>query len=346
MTAAYEEREPDQLPGVAPPEFAAGLFGHKAVLATLLERLAARRLPGGVLLHGPRGIGKATLAFAFAREVFAATGDEMPEHVAAQVAAGAYPNLFVLRRALKDTGKGFDTAIKADAVRQLIEQMHRTRGRAGHRIAILDAIDDCNAASANALLKILEEPPADTTFLLVSHRPGALLPTIRSRCVELAMRPLPDDDVRAVLRSAAGDTNPDQLSNAAALAAGSPRRALEALQLGSTDLLEALRSWLASPGAQPPAARLALADGLAADKDSAQMRFAREMLFDWLAAEAREAAIAGERQRLASATELWEKAGLSLADADDYNLDIRQTLVALFDAIRRHAATAVPAEPR
>lgn len=346
MTTAYEEREPDQLPGIAPPEFARGVSGHQAVLATLRERLAAGRLPGGVLLHGPRGIGKATLAFSFAREVFTATGDETTEHITAQVAAGAYPNLFVLRRAPKDNGKGFDTAIKADAVRLLIEQMHRTRGRAGHRIAILDSIDDCNTNSANALLKILEEPPADTTFFLVSHRPGALLPTIRSRCVELAMRPLAEEDVRAVLASAAPEAGAAELSELLPLANGIPRRGLEALQIGSTDTLGALRSWLSAPSRQPPAARLALADALAADKDGAQMRFAREMLFDWLAAEARSAAVAGERQRLASATELWEKAGLSLADADAYNLDIRQTLVALFDAIRRHVATVDPAEPR
>lgn len=339
MTAAYEEREPDQLPGVAPPEYTTELRGHVAALATLRERLTAGRLPGGVLLHGPRGIGKATLAFAFAREVFTATGDETAAHVSAQVAAGAYPNLFVLRRAPKDSGKGFDTVIKADAVRALIEQMHRTRGRAGHRIAILDAIDDCNTASSNALLKILEEPPADTTFLLVSHRPGALLPTIRSRCIELALRPLADVDVRAVLEASGTETDPDTIDRAVALAAGSPRRGLEALQLGSADSLEALRALLSSPASAPPAARIALADALATDKDGAQMRFARELIFDWLADEARNAAISGPRQRLASASELWEKAGQSLADADAYNLDMRQTLVALFDAIRRHCAT-------
>lgn len=338
MTAAYEEREPDQLPGIAPPEYTTDIRGHAAARDTLRERLAAGRLPGGVLLHGPRGIGKATLAFSFAREVFAATGDETVTHVAAQVAAGAYPNLFVLRRAPKDSGKGYDTVIKADAVRTLIEQMHRTRGRSGHRIAILDAIDDCNTASANALLKILEEPPADTTFLLVSHRPGALLPTIRSRCIELALRPLAGPDVRAVLEAAGTETDPGTVERAVTLAAGSPRRGLEALQLGSADALEALRAWLANPAAAPPAARIALADLLAADKDGAQMRFARELIFDWLANEARDAAISGPRQRLASASELWEKAGHSLADADAYNLDMRQTLVALFDAIRRHCA--------
>ena len=139
----------------------------------MLTALDAARLRGGILLHGPRGIGKATLAFDFARAVFARTGDESPDHIAAQVAAGAYPNLRVLRKAVRDTGKGFYTAIRVEEVRGLIGDSRMTRGRAGFRIVIVDSIDDCNPSSANALLKILEEPPAgQTLFLLVSHRPG------------------------------------------------------------------------------------------------------------------------------------------------------------------------------
>ncbi len=86
----------------------------------------------------------------------------------------------------------------------------------------------------------------------------------------------------------------------------------------------------------PVATHLALADALGGERDSAELRFARDIIFDWLAEVARTAAIAGDRRRLASAGELWDKARLSLADADEYNLDMRQTLVALFDAIRKH----------
>ncbi len=119
-------------------------------MATLVERLAAGRLPGGILIHGPRGIGKATLAFDIARRIFAHTGDESPEHIAAQVAAGAYPNLFVMRKAARETGKGYYTAIRVEEVRRFIEELRMTRGRAGHRIALVDPIDDCNDSSANA----------------------------------------------------------------------------------------------------------------------------------------------------------------------------------------------------
>lgn len=341
MSEPAEQREPDQLDGVPLPEYRPDVIGHREAIAGIRALLADARLPGGILLHGPQGIGKATLAFALAREIFARTGDESPAHIAEQVAAGAYPNLRVLRKAPRDTGKGYYTAIRVDEVRDLIDKLHRTRGRAGHRIVIVDAIDDCNPSSANALLKILEEPPPDTLFFLVSHRPGALLPTIKSRCHALALRPLDDADVRTVLQR----TRPgEDVEHAVALAAGRPRRGFEALLLADESALSALGNWLGNPAAPPNAAHVALADVLGADRDGAQGRFAREMVRDWLAAEARSAAIAGApaHRRLASANELWDKAHLMFAEADEYNLDPRQTLVAIFDAIKKHASLIEP----
>lgn len=340
----YPQREPDQLEGVPPPEFQSSVAGHRTPMATLLERLDAGRLPGGILIHGPRGIGKATLAFELARRIFERTGDESATHIAAQVAAGAYPNLFVMRKAARDTGKGYYTVIRVDEVRRFIEEMRMTRGRAGHRIAIVDPIDDANESSANALLKILEEPPADTTFLLISHRPGSLLPTIKSRCFQVALRPIADGDVRTVLERNA--TNPAGIDRAVSLAGGRPRRGFEAMLLTEGGALGLLQAWLANPAGAPPAARLALADALGGDRDSAELRFARDILNDWLADAAKSAAVAGDRVRLASANELWDKAQLSLADADEYNLDMRQTLVAIFDAIRKHQQLSVtPSAP-
>jgi len=338
VTDELEQREPDQLEGVRLPEYQTGLVGHAAARAGLLAQLVEDRLPGGIMIHGPRGIGKATLAFDIAREIFRRTGDEEPSHIRDQVAAGSYPNLRVLRKAARETGKGFYTVIRVEEVRELIERLHRTRGRAGHRVVIVDAIDDCNASSANALLKILEEPPADTLFLLVSHRPGQLLPTIRSRCHQLALRPLSDADVRAVLADGMPDADDGALDRAVALAGGRPRRGFEALLMGDSGSLTALQAWLDNPAKPPVSAHLGLADVLGADRGSAAAHFARDIILDWLAAEARGAAGAGPsaRRRLASANELWDKAHALFADADEYNLDARQTLIVIFDAIRKH----------
>jgi DNA polymerase-3 subunit delta' len=334
-------REPDQLEGVTLPESRTAVIGHAEPRAQIMAALNGARLPGGILLHGPRGIGKATLAFDIAREIFDKTGDESRTHIAAQVAAGGYPNLRVLRKAPRETGKGFYTAIRVEEVRGLIEESRMTRGRAGFRIVIVDSIDDCNPSSANALLKILEEPPAETLFLLVSHRPGGLLPTIKSRCQSVALRPLSDADVREILGDRPG------VDAAVELAAGRPRRGFEALGLGDNKGLTALQGWLRAPANGSAAVYLGVAETLAAEKDGAAFAFGQEMLRDWIALEARTAAQSGGKPRLASAGELWDKATALFADAEEYNLDARQTLISLFDAIRRHAQThLMPAEAR
>lgn len=333
-------RESDQLDNVRLPEHAPSVIGHEAALDNLAARLSGGRLPGAILLHGPRGIGKATLAFAAARLIFAATSDESAAHVDAQVGSGSYPNLFILRRQPRETGRGFYTVVRVDEVRALRERMRQTRGRAGHRVAIIDSIDDCNPNASNALLKMLEEPPPDTTFVLVSHRPGALLPTIRSRCHAIAMRPLGDADVRSVLAQQRPEEN---LDNAVELAEGRPRRGFEALALHKESALGALRGWLTGSPEHPSGAHIALADALAGNRDSAEFAFALDLIRNWIAAEARDAAAGGDR-RLASANELWEKADAAFADAEEYNLDARQTLIGILDAIRRHAQRTAPAE--
>ncbi|WP_158625989.1 AAA family ATPase [Arsenicitalea aurantiaca] len=342
MSGTDERREPDQLDGVPLPEHQPHLFGHAGPLAAIREQITAGRLPGAILLHGPQGIGKATLAFRIARDILTATGDEDAHRVDEQVIADAHPNLFVLRKQLKDA-RSFYTVIRVDEIRDLRERMRRTRGRAGHRIAIIDSIDDCNPSAANALLKTLEEPPADTVFLLVSHRPGTLLPTIRSRCHVVALRPLPDEDVRAVLSANGGASDSAQIGEAVKLASGRPRRGFEALMLGGEGVLPVLSGWLDNP-LMTPAAHMAIADAIAADKAGAEAGFARELILAALAREAREAAIAGpaQRSRLASANELWDKAHALFAEADSLNLDARQTLTAVLDAIRSHAELHAP----
>src|SRR5690606_37124394 len=218
--------------------------------------------------------------------ILTATGDEDEHRVAEQTGALSHPNLFVLRRRPKD-GKGFYTVIRVEDVREIRDSLHHTRGRAGHRIAVIDSIDDCNPSAANALLKTLEEPPADTTFLLVSHRPGRLLPTIKSRCHNLALRPIAANQVRGVLLEHDPTLGQTELDRAVALSGGRPRRAFETLSLEADSALGALQAWLSNPGLQPSGVALKLADALGANAQSTELSFAREMLDDWMADEAR-----------------------------------------------------------
>ncbi|WP_338723655.1 AAA family ATPase [Devosia sp. XK-2] len=338
--------DPAALPDLPLPEQRQAAIGHDAARAAVLTQLAEHRLPGAIMLQGPQGIGKATLAFELAAAILTATGDEEAHRVREQVAALSHPNLAVLRRRLKDS-KGYYSVIRVEDIRELRETLQHTRGRTGHRIAILDSIDECNPSAANALLKTLEEPPADTTFLLVSHRPGQLLPTIRSRCHNLALRGLADNLVRDVIVASHPELEAEVLDRAIQLAGGRPRRAFETLALAENSPVGALLTWLRAPQRAPVAAQIMLADALGADPQGPDMSFAREILNDWLANEMREAAMQpGGRSRLASATELWEKAGALLGEADSVNLDMKQTLTVIFDAIRKHCVLiANPAEP-
>ena len=186
-----EVREPDQLEGVPLPETRTRVVGHDAARANIMAALDADRgCPAASCCTARAASARRRWPSTSPAKCSPAPATRAAEHIAAQVAAGAYPNLRVLRKAPRDTGKGFYTAIRVEEVRGLIEESRMTRGRAGFRIVIVDSIDDCNPSSANALLKILEEPPAETLFLLVSHRPGGLLPTIKSRCHAVALRPL------------------------------------------------------------------------------------------------------------------------------------------------------------
>lgn len=349
--------DPDALEGIATPERRQKARGHDEVRAAILGQLATRRLPGAILLHGPQGIGKATFAFEMAAAIFVATGDEGALRVDEQIASLSHPNLFLVRRTLNKTGSKISATISVDQIARrdtgdshpLRDRLHQTRGRDGYRVAIIDSIDDLTPSAANALLKILEEPPPETIFLLVSHRPGQLLPTIRSRCHSLALRPLGDDLVRAVLLEHDPALGQAELDRAIALAGGRPRRAFETLALEPESALGALQAWLTNPAQHPAGVGMKLADVLGADTQGTELSFAREMLDDWIADAARNAAMQPwARMRLASANELWDKAHALFAEADDINLDMKQTLVAIFDAIRKHAALAASnsAEPQ
>jgi DNA polymerase III subunit delta' len=334
--------EADGLAGVPLPEHRARLLGQGAPWVAIERLLDGARLPSAIMLHGPRGIGKATLAFKAAEAIFLRTGDEDPTRVEGQMAAGSHPNLFVLRRQPKDA-KSFYSVIRVDDIRALRERLRRTRGRAGYRVAVLDAIDDCNPSAANALLKTLEEPPSETIFLLISHRPGALLPTIRSRCHMLPMRPIDDGSVAAVLRETSREVSQDELVLAVSLAQGRPRRGFEALALGGEGALPALRGWLADPLGTKAAAQLAVADALGAGGMDATALFARDLLFEWCAGESRKAALDGDRARLASANALWDKAQALFAETESLNLDLRQSFTILLDLIRSHLRATAPA---
>ncbi|TKD50480.1 AAA family ATPase [Sphingomonas baiyangensis] len=272
--------------------------GNAAARGALEAALASGTLHHAWLLAGPEGVGKASFAREVAVRLLAdhACADEM---TAQQVAAGSHPRLRVLERLPKDPEKpeqGQRRNISVDQVRGLQTLLARTVEPGERRVIVIDSADDLEAPAANALLKNLEEPPAGAVFLLVSHAPGRLLPTIRSRCRVLRFAALDDADMAAALRAATPDASEADLAAMLRAGAGAPGRALRFAGLDLAAIEADLES-LAEKGDPDNSVRSRLAKAMAAK--TAQPRFAAfvERVPSFIAAHA--ASRSGERLRSA-----------------------------------------------
>ncbi len=285
-TDAPERPAPDEVAETLHPSANPSLTGHARA-----ERFLAATLAGGSLHHawlfaGPPGIGKATLAYRFARRLLSDTHDagffgaqsedlfvDPDTAVFAQVASGSHPNLLRLRRQWDFKTKKYRSGILVDDVRQLTGFLGQRANRRGRRVVIVDAADDLTGQAENALLKPLEEPPADTIFLLISHQPGALLPTIRSRCRRLDLRSLSPDDAQAVVQRQSPELDAEQASVLLSLSEQSPGAALRLHQADGIVLYREMISLFTKAPAIPREAAQKLAASMERGAD-AERRFA------------------------------------------------------------------------
>lgn len=209
------------------------LLGHEDAWAQWHAAMAGPRMHHAWLLTGKRGVGKAGFALAAARQLVTEDGVPQPvEH---------HPDILVLshlpsskeEEKKRDEGKPFllKRSISVDQVRQLQQRLNTRPTLGSRRVVIIDPIDDLEKAASNALLKSLEEPPQGTFFVLVAHRPGRLLPTIRSRCRVLPFRALGPDEMATALAREAPQADAAARAAAIAAAAGSPGVALEFVDL-------------------------------------------------------------------------------------------------------------------
>ena len=355
------EREKLEWPYDWPPPWRSErLLGHEAAEKTLLAAHQSGRLHHAWLISGPRGIGKATLAWRFARFLLCGQHEAGlfgggPENLdvssdapgRSNFDARAHPDLFHVRRTLNpDTGR-MRAEIAVDDVRDLGNRMRMTSG--GWRVAIVDAADEMNRNSANAVLKILEEPPPKAVLLIVAHAPGRLLPTIRSRCRRLTLQPLADDIVISLLGDYASELKEQERLALARLAEGSIGRALELAGAGSLELYSEMVSVLATLPEHDMARLHGFAERFARRGEEANAAWrSLNYLFDgWLKGLARQSALGGEaapvvpaerglQARLLAAASLdrwivaWEKAAELLSGADRVNLDRKQTVLGSF----------------
>lgn len=235
--------DPDRSEGAPHPRDTPALYGHQAAEAEFLSAFAQGRLHSGWLVTGPQGIGKATLAYRIAAFLLGDRAGGMfgpPDTLDVPaddpdlrlVRAGAHPRLFVLRRGLNDKGDGWKSQITVDEARKLKGFFQLSAADGGRRVVIVDPADELNPNAANAILKLLEEPPPLTTLLLLAHQPARLLPTIRSRCRVLRLAPLAPPDLTAALVQAGAE--PD--AGLSVLAAGSVGTAIRLSLAGGAAL--------------------------------------------------------------------------------------------------------------
>ncbi len=335
--------EADWIEGLPLPREQTALIGHAIAAAELHEGYAGGRLHHAILITGPKGIGKATLAFRFARYVLShpdpskappAAAGLLPanDRVAAMVATGAHPNLLHLRRPWDDKAKKVKTQLTVDEIRRTVTFFGNAAGVDGYRIAIVDAADDMNVSAANALLKMLEEPPKRSLFLVLSHVPGRLLPTIRSRCRRLSLDPLGPDDLDAALTSLGLTVEEGDKPALAALAEGSVRRAVECIE---SDGLEVYRQFRALVDGFPRLDRPRLhrfADAVAGRKGADSFDLCADLARNWLSEHMR-LTIRGGVERLNGYAAAWETVNRVVAETDGLNLDRRQAVISLMQSL-------------
>jgi DNA polymerase-3 subunit delta' len=332
-----------QIAAVHPRETTA-LFGHREAEMALLNAYRGGRIPHAWLIGGAQGIGKATLAYRMARFVLAhrnprgtdvqraeTLGVDPADPVARHIAAGAHGGLLTLERTLNDKGV-MRTVITVDETRETISFFGSTAAIEGWRVCIVDTVDELNPQAANALLKILEEPPQQSLFLLVSHAPARVLPTILSRCRKLPLRPLAVDDVAHAAAKAANITVDDPaLIEAAEAAEGSVARALTLFGGDAIKLHQKTAALLATLPQVDPRELHALGEALGGSDRVALATFI-DSVDRWVSERLRadDANANANLARLARLAEVWEKINRAARDTADYNLERKPLVFSVF----------------
>lgn len=334
----------DTLDGVPEPAENAHLFGHEPAAAVLVAAYRSGKLPHAIILAGPVGIGKATLAFHLAYHLL-----KYPDHLASpealvapdpqsglyrQIATGAHPAVLHLTRPVNEKTKGFKSVVTVDEIRKVSRFLSMTSHDGGYRVVIVDPADDMNVNAANALLKNLEEPPSRTLFILIVHAPGSLLPTIRSRCQTVRLTPLDDGDLLAAL-AGAEQSPPDSAEERAALAGragGSVRNAILLTQYGGLEIADAIDQ-VVTGGRTSIAAAHKLADAVAGRDSAIRFDIFNRRALDLLADTASEAALHSDLSRAKTLSDAWHEAQNAISETETYNLDRKQHVLTMIDRL-------------
>jgi DNA polymerase III subunit delta' len=282
--------------GLRPPRASHLLLGHEGAEALLAREARSGRLHHAWLLSGPEGIGKATLAFRFARFLLSGAPSRQPlgllggaddlsvspdDAVCGRIAAGSHLDLLTIERQRDEKRDRMRTEITVDDARRIAPFLQATAAEGGWRVVIVDGAEAMNRNAANAILKVLEEPPSNAVLLLVTHGPARLLPTIRSRCRALTLAPLEAPVLSRLMHLHDPDLDPRTAQAVAGLADGSAGRAIALLAADGPTLYAELLDIVASVPRLDLVRVHALADRLARPTEEQAYHTAVDLL-DWL----------------------------------------------------------------
>lgn len=325
------------LDGAIPPESNTVLFGHGAAEQFLADSYRKNRLHHAILIEGPEGIGKATLAFRFANHLIShpvaakaplTIADPDPNtSVSRQISSGASHNILHIRRPVDEKTGKVKNVITVDEVRRVGRFFSQTDGSGNWRIAVIDPADDLNRNAANALLKILEEPPKKALFLVLSHAPGRLLPTIRSRCMKLELSRLKQSDLSDVLNHLGVKLDLDSGYEASE---GSAARALVMANYGGIDIARTFDSLMDRRAIDDRAEIHKLAQVLSAKDRDIAYNFFVEYVIERVRHQAASLAIEGRDRQAAIEADRATAVAEHFTRAATYNLDRGQTVINLF----------------
>ena len=342
--------------GVIEPRTNTYLLGHAEEEQFLLNAWKNRTLHNSWLLCGIEGIGKATLAFRFARFLLAADENQRDKYNSLDVsvdsqtyklvANASHPDLKVIERDFTETDKkkvlkaikegerlsdeelkGLKKSaiIKVDDVRTINEFLAKKSSNDGWRVVIVDSIDDLNNAGANAILKILEEPPAKTVIMLISHNPNRLLPTIRSRCAKMNLKPLTENEVASLLRRYRSELSEKAVKGLAGLSSGSIGKAIRYADNAALASYDDLCKIIYAKNKYKLADLLAFCDAAVADEDSYNL--VQELVLKFAAENVKGC------DNVEELAEMWEKAVKIFDETARLNLDKKQALINIISGI-------------
>lgn len=256
-----ESFEPQEPEGLAEPRSNAGFIGHKGKEQFIIDLANKDTMPHALVLAGPKGIGKATFGYRIARALLkkgipdpdqgGLFGEEEPapleslyvapdDPVFTKLASGGHPDFVALERPMDDRKGKRKDALDIDTVRKVAPFLRMTSSDGGWRIVLIDDADTMNRNAQNAVLKVLEEPPKNTLLILICHRAGALIPTIRSRCRFIAFDPLSNEEVIELLRKEYPGEPAADLDRIARIAEGSVGRAMKLMDEGGLDTVQSI----------------------------------------------------------------------------------------------------------